>query len=362
VTILYKKFTDTSFEVRYEVHSPHDGMRLDQYVQVFFPSFSRQHIKEKIKEGDIIIKDRPGKHKPNTKVYDKEQVTIFVYKTSHEDEWWKGEKLQLEGLHIEYEDDELYAITKPPYMSTHPTGKHLFNCATVHLEAKHMKTVHSIHRLDRETSGILLLAKSPKAAQTYTQCFENNQVSKCYFFIAVEKEGAIQENEFCARQRLDTGGEGLKRVIIGHHPEKSNIGKTAQTNFKVLYKEEVKGLKYVLGLAFPVTGRQHQIRVHALAHGFPLLGDKIYYGSYAMFQSFKDNYATLEDHDFLQLTRHALHATAINIPFKDSRKTFYSGLPKDLLNWVRSELMIKEKELQKLVKDSIDDYFKTSSK
>ena len=358
MTILYKKFTDTSFEVCYEVHSPQDGMRLDQYLQNYFPSFSRQQIKEKIKAGEVIIKDRPGKHKPNTKVYEKEQVIAFVHKTSHEDEWWNGEKIELEKLVIEYENDELFAITKPPYMSTHPTGKHLFNCATVHLEARTMKTVHSIHRLDRETSGILLLAKHPKAAQTYTQCFENNEVSKCYFFIGVNVDNIEIKDSFTANERLDTGGEGLKRVIIGHHPEDSDIGKVAQTHFQIIHRQD----KYILGLAFPVTGRQHQIRVHALAHGFPLLGDKIYYGSYEMFQSFKDNYASKVDHDFLQLTRHALHATAINIPFHGERKTFFSSLPNDLMTWIKDNLSISEDELKSQVKARIENYFSTSSK
>ena len=358
MTILYKKFTDTSFEVGYEVHSPQDGMRLDQFLQKYFPSFSREQIKEKIKNGEVIIKNRKGKHKPNTKVYEKEQVIAFVHKTSHEDEWWRGEKIQLEKLTTEYEDDELFAITKPPYMSTHPTGKHLFNCATVYLEAITNKTVHSIHRLDRETSGILLLAKHPQAAQTYTQCFENNQVSKCYFFIGVQKNEKITADEFTASERLDTGGEGLKRVVIGHYPQDSSEGKVAQTHFEILHREQ----QYVIGLAFPVTGRQHQIRVHALAHGMPLLGDKIYYGSYEMFQRFKDHYATEEDHDFMQLTRHALHATAINIPFHGQRKTFSSPLPKDLMEWIKKNLTVNEKDLKEKIIASYTRYFNKLSK
>ena len=74
---------------------------------------------------------------------------------------------------------------KPAYMSTHPTGRHLFHCATVYYEQKlNQSTVHSIHRLDRETSGVLLLAKNPTTANQLTVEFENNNVKKCYFFIA----------------------------------------------------------------------------------------------------------------------------------------------------------------------------------
>ena len=354
MSILYKKFTDTSFEVCYQVHSPHDGMRLDQFLQIYFPSFSRQQIKEKIRLGEVIIEKRVGKHKPNTKVYEKDKLVCFVNKTSHEDEWWNGEKLELDKLTIAYEDDEIFAINKPPYMATHPTGKHLFNCATVHLEAKEQKTIHSVHRLDRETSGMLLLARNPTAAKKYTQYFENNQVSKCYFFIAASNELYNGEQEFVANERLDTGGEGLMRVLIGHYPSESKTGKVAKTHFHVLHTEG----KYVLGLAFPVTGRQHQIRVHALAHGLPLLGDKIYYGSYKMFQSFKDLYATKEDYDKMELSRHALHATAINVPFEESRRTFFSPFPKDLILWMKQKITVSPEDIEAMALKKINDYFK----
>jgi 23S rRNA pseudouridine1911/1915/1917 synthase len=361
MSIIYKKFSGSSFEVCYEVHSPQDGMRLDQFLLLYFPSFSRQQVKEKIKNKEVIIQERIGVHKPNTKVYDKERIIAFVYKSSHEDEWWNGEKIELqETPDIVFEDDNLFIISKPPYMSTHPTGKHLFNCATVYLESLTKKTAHSVHRLDRETSGVLILAKNPKAANQYTVHFEKNNVSKCYFFIGVANDDYEDKMEFSANERLDTGGEGLLRVLIGHYPHDSQAGKVAQTHFKILYQHG----PYLLGLAFPVTGRQHQIRVHALAHGFPLLGDKIYYGSYKMFQSFKDRYATEEDYAFMQLPRHALHATAINLPFGESneRRTFHSSLPHDLIDWIKSNFPQSIEDIQRNVLSEIDSYFNKLNK
>jgi 23S rRNA-/tRNA-specific pseudouridylate synthase len=226
MNILYKKFQPDHFEARYEVHEPQDGMRLDQFLQRHFPSFSREQVKEKIKDGDVTINNRPGRMKPNTKVYNKEQVTVFIYKTIHEDEWWNGEKLELEiNPPIIYEDEGLIALSKPPFMSTHPTGKHLFYCATVYCEAHCGHGTHSVHRLDRETSGVLLVAKNPKAANKYTVYFEKEQVNKCYFFIGVKNESYANNEEFTAKERLDTGGEGLLRVLIGHHPEDGPAGK-----------------------------------------------------------------------------------------------------------------------------------------
>ena len=361
MNILYKKFQPDSFEACYEVHAPQNGMRLDQYLQIFYPNFSREQVKEKIKDGDVQILGRPGKMKPNTTVYDKEQITVFIYKTVHEDEWWNGQKLELElNPPLVYEDDDLMVLSKPAFMSTHPTGKHLFYCATVYCESLCGHGTHSVHRLDRETSGVLLVGKNPAAANRFTTYFEHERVRKCYFFIGVKNENYKNKNEFVANERLDTGGEGLLRVLIGYHPEESDIGKRAETGFRILYEEG----DYVLGLAFPKTGRQHQIRVHALAHGLPLLGDKIYYGSYPMFQRFKDLLASEEDYAFMQLARHALHATAINIPWgsksqidQGERRTFYCNPPEDMSNWIKKNLAIDYDSFFSKASEVIDEYF-----
>lgn len=366
MNILYKKFNPDNFEAHYEVHEPQDGMRLDQFLQRHFPSFSREQVKEKIKNGDVQIKGRPGKMKPNTKVYNKEQVIVFTFKTIHEDEWWNGEMVELENNPpILYEDEGLMVLSKPPFMSTHPTGKHLFYCATVYCESLCGHGTHSIHRLDRETSGALLVGKNPKAANKYTTLFEQERVRKCYFFIGVKNENFKEDNIFIANERLDTGGEGLLRVLIGYHPENSQVGKRARTYFHLLYEETVGDKTYVLGLAFPKTGRQHQIRVHAMAHGFPLLGDKIYYGSYPMFQSFKDRYAKPEDYELMELPRHALHATAINIPWEggakdntgEERRTFFCPPPLDMTNWIRNKLSLDYDQFLEDTLKVVEDYF-----
>lgn len=318
-------------------------------------SFSREQIKKKIKDGDARIQNRPYPHRPNAKVYEKEVVVFTINNTEHEDEWWRGEKLELETkADIIFEDENLYVISKPPYMSTHPTGKHLFNCATVYLEHYSGKPTHSIHRLDRETSGIMLVGKNSKTSNYYGQCFENEEIKKCYFFIAIANEDYKDQLEFEAKERLDGGGEGLRRVYINHYPEESNEGKRAHTHFEIVYREG----KYVIGLAYPQTGRQHQIRVHAQAHGLPLLGDKLYLGSYKMFQRFKDLYATEEDHDLMQISRHALHAFALSIPYNKGRKVFSSKIPYDLSFWINKNLDCHVDELEKELEKRVTNYFK----
>ena len=155
-------------------------------------------------------------------------------------------------------------------------------------------------------------------------------MKKCYLFIAQKTSLYKGEKQFEAKERMASPEDGLKRVYVETYPENSKEGKHAHTKFIIL--EDFQ--QYVIGLAFPQTGRQHQIRVHAKAHGLPLLGDKLYLGNYEMFQRFKDGYATDEDHDLMQLPRHALHAIALKIPYLKEDKIFRSHIPKDFKDWL----------------------------
>tara|TARA_R110002072_G_scaffold534_2_gene3625 strand:- start:155562 stop:156641 length:1080 start_codon:yes stop_codon:yes gene_type:complete len=356
VSTISKTFRPDRYIATYSVEEAHDRMRLDQFLLIYMTSFSREQIKEKIKDGHALILGRPGKHRPNTKVQYGDTVELTIHKTIHEDEYWRGEKIKfVEEPEILYEDEDIYILSKPPYMATHPTGKHLFYCATVYLETLNQKTVHSVHRLDRETSGVLLLGKNPAASNKLTVAFEEDQVKKCYFFIGKINEEFKGELTIDAHERLDGGGEGRMRVYINAHPKDSTEGKRAYTHFKILHQEN----GYVTGLAFPQTGRQHQIRKHAQVHGFPLVGDKQYLGGYPLFQRFKDNLTTPEDHDLMEISRHALHAIALNFPYKGERRTQSSPIPHDLKNWLIDKMTLDLDDFQKQCDDLIEDYFKT---
>lgn len=348
-----KKFTTEFYEAIYEVDEDQDGMRLDKYCAHFLVSFSRQQIKKKITAGEVKIYDRPYPHKPSVKVYHKEKVQFITYREDMEDEHWRGEKLELEFTpEVIFEDEQIIAISKPAYMTTHPTGRHLFNCATVFFETKYNHTIHSIHRLDRETSGVLLLGKTPKAAQLCTDFFEKDQVRKCYFFIAHKQKN--NNFPFTANERLGSEDDFVPRLFVHCYPEDSKDGKHAQTKFELLYESE----KYILGLAYPKTGRQHQIRAHAAFWGFPLLGDKLYNGDPTVFMRFKDGLASNEDHDKMQISRHALHATALYLPYpKNNHSLFRAQIPTDFKDWITENL--KDCDLKQLEKN-IDERLRKS--
>lgn len=355
MTILKKKFSQDQYKVSYMVDEEHDGMRLDKFLQIYFASFSRQAVKRKINSGEITIEGRPNSKRSSCRVYHQEVVTSITNRSEHEDEYWNGNKIDLQTTpEVVYEDSDIVVISKPPFMATHPTGKHLFNCATVFFESKYKKTVHSIHRLDRETSGILLLGKNPKSANIMTEHFENNLVRKCYFFIAkIDNEKLDNRDYFIEEARLGALEDGLKRVYINNFPKESQLGKSAYTTFKVLHKEN----GHALGLAFPKTGRQHQIRVHAAINGLPLVGDKLYLGSFKMFQRFKDVIATEEDHDLMQIPRHALHAISIMIPYNGNKQIYTSHVPLDLKSWIKSNMSISINEIESQVSNNISNYF-----
>lgn len=353
MTLVSKSFSSTQYRATHMVDEEHAGMRLDQYMQIHLESWSREMVKKKIESGDITIEGRPGKIRPSMKLAHRDHVTLVTTKTSHEDEWWNGKKIEIQfEPEIIFQDDDIAVISKPAYMATHPTGRHLFNCATVFLETQTGHTVHSIHRLDRETSGVLLLGKNPQSANLLTTEFEKDRVKKAYFFIA-KNRAWNGENEFWAHQRLDNAGDGLKRVYIEYFPRNDNRGKHATTLFKVLNVFD----EYIIGLAFPQTGRQHQIRVHAMAHGLPLVGDKLYLGNFEMFQRFKDLLATPEEYEQMDLPRHALHAVGLSIIYQGKRTIFKSNLPKDLTHWLQSKTDLKVDDIEDKIASTLESYF-----
>jgi RluA family pseudouridine synthase len=350
-----KSFSTEKYVVSHPVREEQDGWRLDQFVMKCMPTLSREFLKKKIEKGEVEISGRKAPHKPSVKVHAGERITITTHNDGMiEEEFWYGEVVpKTDKPTIIFEDEGLLAVNKPPYMITHPAGKNLFYCATVFFETIYKKTIHSIHRLDRETSGVLLLAKNPVTAQQVAILFEEDKVRKCYFFIAHKKEGA-KTFPFTAKERLDRKEGAIPEAMMFTFPEDSQEGKESETRFELLLEKN----GYVLALAFPLTGRQHQIRVHAAAHGYPLLGDKLYNGDPGVFMRFKDNKATEEDHELMQIPRQALHAAALKILYKNNPTHFIAPLPGDLAQWLEKKMHLKFKEVEELMEKKIVEFLR----
>lgn len=350
-----KSFTTEKYVVSHSVREDQDGWRLDQFVMKCMPTLSREFLKKKIEKGEVEISGRKSPHKPSVKVHAGERITITTHNDGMiEDEYWHGEVVpKTEEPTVIFEDEGLLAVNKPPYMITHPAGKNLFYCATVFFETIHKKTIHSIHRLDRETSGVLLLGKNPKTSQQVSLLFEEDKVRKCYFFIA-HKSAAAEPFPFTAKERLGRKEGAIPESMMFTFPEDSIEGKESETHFEGLLEKN----GYVLALAFPLTGRQHQIRVHAAAHGYPLLGDKLYNGDPTVFIRFKENEASDEDHERMQIPRQALHAAALKILYKNTPTHFIAPLPKDLSSWIEKNLGLSFEDVEALMEKRILEFLK----
>ncbi|MBF0363943.1 MAG: RluA family pseudouridine synthase [Oligoflexia bacterium] len=358
------------------VDSTRDGGRLDLLIKSYLGQrISREYVKKKIRLGDvqvIDVKDRSRTHtlRPCTRVFQGERVLVKVQRKEHlhelEYEHWNNQSMEVEtSPQVLFEDSGMIVISKPPFMATYPTGRHSFNCATSFFEHRDQKTIHSIHRIDRETSGILILGKNPRLSRVFAEFFASGEARKVYFLISKISSSSVSElteEKSClvANERIDRSTVFNSRVCMQTFPATSDQGKEALTEFRLLYCEG----DYLLALAFPKTGRQHQIRVHASAHGFPLLGDKIYGTDPEVFIRYKDHLTTDSDYDELEIPRHALHAIYLAFPPEHEIFTsvarpnfFISPLPKDLAGWIGQNLNISIEEVQGKIRQEIDHYF-----
>ncbi len=322
---VYKNFTPEFYEVIYSAAPEDEGLRLDQFAQKFLASFSRERVKKKIARGDIKILDRIHPQKGSVRVHAYERIRICTFRENLEDEFWRGEKIEFESPVTIYEDEKIIVFNKPPFMAAHPTGRHLFFTATVYFENLLGHQVYSVHRLDRETSGCLILAKDVSIAAKLTHFFETGKIAKIYLFIAHKNKNTQQE--FCAKERLGLANNFIPNLFTHAFDENSTEGKRALTFFKILASND----EYVVGLASPITGRQHQIRVHASHHGLPLVGDKLYNGDPSVFTRSKDMIPTEEDFNKMQIPRHALQAIALQFAYpQGEQKTFIAPISLDL--------------------------------
>jgi len=181
-----------------------------------------------------------------------------------------------ERIPILYEDRSVLAIDKPrgwmlAPVSWHNTGRNLQAALMSSIAARdfwarsrNLKYLRFVHRLDADTSGILLLAKSPGAVDTFGSLFESRNMEKVYLAVV---RGAPKQSEWTCRRKLapDPSARGTMKVDARH-------GKEAETHFRVLQSDG----KTTLVEARPVTGRTHQIRVHLAESGHPVVGDGLY--------------------------------------------------------------------------------------
>ncbi|MBF0331315.1 MAG: RluA family pseudouridine synthase [Candidatus Omnitrophica bacterium] len=229
---------------------------------------SRMFIKRLIDAGRVSLKGKIIK--AQYKVQAGDQIDIDIAPEDYPDERIKPEAIPLDIL---YEDDEIIAINKPIAMTVHPAsgnyGGTLVNALVHHFgtlsDVNGVRRPGIVHRLDRETSGVILVAKTNMAHARLAKQFETHTIEKKYVALV---EGEVQFDE------------GVVEASIGRHPKYHDMrcivpkgdGKAAVTYYTV-----IKRSKSVTAVAlFPETGRTHQLRVHMKHIGHPIMGDENY--------------------------------------------------------------------------------------
>jgi 23S rRNA pseudouridine1911/1915/1917 synthase len=257
------------------------GYRIDQVVLNILPSITRSTSKKLLMDG--LIKVNQEQVRPNYKVKVGDEVSYdenIIKQFTESDDRSNIKPVQME-LEVIYEDDSTIVVNKPFGLTTHPVPGHREDTLLNGLVWYQQNNTHSqgkirpVHRLDKDTSGVILFAKSKDAHQFYSRQFEQGKVEKTYiaavkgdFKKYLGSRGFITLQNYIERSTKDR-----KKMIA----VPSDRGQVAITNF--FFEDYWYGLKnaiYSLVKCSPRTGRTHQIRVHLSGLGFPIVGDSFY--------------------------------------------------------------------------------------
>ncbi|MDP3851444.1 MAG: RNA pseudouridine synthase [Luteolibacter sp.] len=187
-----------------------------------------------------------------------------------------------------------------------------------------------VNRLDRDTSGLVIVAKHTAAARELGMIFERREVEKEYLAIVTGWPDADEWE--CDASIIRAGEIGPSPIWVRQivHP----AGKTCHTRFHVETRFKRGEGRFALVRCFPETGRMHQLRVHLAHGGHPILGDKLYSGDGSEYLAWMEKGWTPTLQERLRLPRHALHAARLALPWRDCRVAWQADLPADLVAFI----------------------------
>lgn len=293
--------------MRFTASEADTGSRVDTFVQGRDPSFSRSRAAALARDGHVTLNGRSAK--PSAAVRSGDVVVVVVPPPSPLDL-----APQDIPVGIVYEDDQLIVVDKPAGLTVHPAPGHPDGTLVNALLALvpdlpgigGVERPGIVHRLDKDTSGLIVVAKTDAAHRSLSRQMKERSVDKSYVALTT---GAIR----------DPMGE--IDAPVGRHPKQRKKmavvegGRAALTQYRVVERFDGPRGRFTLVEAHPVTGRTHQIRVHLASIGHPLVGDPVYGRRSPL------------------VPRHFLHAARLEIampPGETERKTFESPLPDDL--------------------------------
>jgi len=312
--------------VRMVVDKGQEPLRIDKYMFERLQHSSRNRIQKAADSGFVHVNDRPVKR--NYRVRPLDVITLMLDKPRH-DNTIEAEDI---ALQVVYEDEQLMVVNKAAGLVVHP-GAGNFHGTLINAVAWHLKDMPSfdpndpevglVHRIDKDTSGLLVVAKTPQAKTKLGLQFFNKTTHRSYEALVwgnfVEDEGTVEGN--IARDPHD-------RLRMKVFAPDSGIGKTAVTHYRVIERfGYVTLIECILE-----TGRTHQIRAHMKHIGHPLFGDERYGGTEILRGQRSSTYKAFIQNCFKLCPRQALHARTLGFvhPATGKQMDFTSELPTDL--------------------------------
>ena len=302
------------------------GMRLDKAIAGLFPDYSRTRLQGLIDNGECLVNNQICKT-PSRKMDMNDVVILSLPPLVDADP--QPENIPLD---IMYEDDDLLVINKPVGMVVHPAvGNHtgtlvnalLYHCGDTLSGINGVKRPGIVHRLDKDTSGLMMVAKNDFAHHSLSEQLQDRSLSRVYLALVLGVP-------FPPKGRVETmiGRHQSNRLKMAVH---SNAGRDAATNYATVetYRDALSLVECHLE-----TGRTHQIRVHMEHIGHPLIGDALY-GAQTTKITAKLKKADFEDEvkeQILSFPHQALHAKEIMFihPRTEEEMHFESNLPDDM--------------------------------
>ena len=297
------------------------GLRLDRYLAAV-TGLPRSQIQRLIEAGRVVVEGR--RPKASAAVLPGQRIRLSI--PPPQPSALTPEPIPLDIL---YEDDDLLVLNKPAGLVVHPAPGHPGG-TLVHALLYHCPDLPGIgderrpgivHRLDKETSGVMVVAKSEAAMASLARKFKGRRVKKTYLALV---HGAVKQLEGRIAAEVGRHERDRKRMAV-----RTRRGRAAVTTFKVMKRLD----GFTLLQLHPETGRTHQIRVHLSSIGHPVVGDKIYGGK-------REQKFRVSGFGFrVMAERQMLHAWRLGFfhPKTDAWMEFEAPLPADFTNWLHIE-------------------------